>query len=48
MDHRDICVSVFQNGVPCREEYTAKWVALINRLLRDQCALASGGKKHEK
>ena len=48
MDHRDICVSVFQNGIPCREEYTAKWAALINRLLKDQHAFASKGEKHEK
>ena len=40
MDKRDVCVSIFQNGVPCKEEYTAKWAALINRLLKDSRVLA--------
>jgi hypothetical protein len=34
------CVSVFKGGEISREEYTAIWVTLINRLVRDQHVLA--------
>lgn len=34
------CVSVFKGGDINREEYTAIWVTLINRLVRDQHVLA--------
>ena len=41
MDDRDVCVSVFKNAKPCRTEYTAIWVTLVNRWLKDPRALAS-------
>ena len=34
------CISVFKDGDINREEYTAVWVTLINRLVRDQHVLA--------
>ena len=45
MDQRDICVSVFRNGVPSKAEYTAKWATLINRLLSASRVLNSREEK---
>ena len=41
MEKSDVCVSVFQNGTPCKVEYTTKWAALINRLLQDSRVLTA-------
>lgn len=36
-----ICTSFFKEGTTNKESYTAIWVTLISRLIRDRCVLAS-------
>ena len=45
MDNREMCVSVFKNGNLTKEEYTAVWVALIDRLSRSGRASVPEGKR---
>ena len=45
MDKSDVCVSIFRNGTLCKEEYTAKWVILINRMLRETPISTTKGEK---
>ena len=39
-DSRLICNSIFKNGEPSREAYTAAWITLINNLVKSQRFLA--------
>ena len=48
MDQNDACTSVFKNETPRMKEYTALWVALIKRRLKDRQVLLPEEEAHEK
>ena len=45
MDRKTLCVSIFKNGKTTKEEYTAVWINLVNRLIKDQRVLVREEKR---